>query len=397
MKITKVEEKLLAGVKSNIWSLAFIGITLLAVFMRISGWGYFSGDANSFLLPWFDQIKSLGGLSALKQQIGNYNIPYQTLIALMTYLPIDPLSQYKLLSVVFDFVLASGAAALVYACSEKNKDSKACLAYLIVISLPTVVLNSSVWAQCDSIFTAFAVWSLYSLKKERYTTAFWFLGLSFAFKLQAVFFLPLFLIFYAVEKRFSLLHFLQIPVAVIILSLPALIMGRPVGDIFSVYIGQTDTYESMFLNYPSLYTLFGDDYETLKVFAIALCFIVLILAFLYYIKKYKRIDTDTLLELSVWSIWCCVLLLPAMHERYAFAVDVLSVVLALRNKKYIWVCVAINLVSLISYGNFLFGYKAIEFGHLGILNTAAFAFYTYLIFKKAKEENMVKQRRENDE
>lgn len=382
MKLTKTEDQIITGLRANVWLLALAAATVLAVVMRMSGWDFISRDAQVFLLPWFDEIRNLGGFAALKQQVGNYNIPYQTLIALMTYLPLDPLTQYKLLSVIFDFVLAAGAAALTYACCEKNKSTRAALAFIVVLSLPTVVLNSSVWAQCDSIFTAFAVWALYFLKRERYSAAFWFYGLSFAFKLQAVFLLPVFVIVYFAKRSFCALHFLQIPAVSIVLSLPAIFAGRPVMGIFAIYFRQTGTYENMFLNYPSLYAAIGDDYATLKTFAVALCFVALLLALVYYVTRHRPLGSSAFLELCVWSVWCCVLLLPAMHERYAFAADVLSVLLALQNKKYLWASVFINLTSVIVYGAYLFGYQAIELGPLAILNTAAFAWFSYCVFVK---------------
>lgn len=380
MKITKAEDKFITGIKANIWWFVLIVATFAAVGMRLSGRDFISRDAEAFLLPWFEQIKNLGGFSALKQQVGNYNIPYQICIALMTYLPIQPLYQYKLFSVLFDFILAVGAAALVYACCEKNKSVKACIAYAVTLCLPTVVFNSSVWAQCDSIFTAFAVWSLYFLRKERYTAAFSFFGLAFAFKLQAIFILPVYVIYYFITKKFSILHFLQIPAVGFLLSLPAVFMGRNVSDIWMVYVQQTDTYQNMFLNYPSFYAIVGDDYATLKTFAICLFFVVMFLAFLYFCKHFCRLEHMPFLELCVWSVWCCVLLLPAMHERYAFAADVLSVALALYNKKYTWVCIFINITSLIVYSVYLFNYTAIGLGLLAVLNTVAFVYFSYCIF-----------------
>lgn len=382
LKLSRTEDRMITGIHANLWLLALGAAVVLGVVMRMSGWDYISRDAEVFLLPWFDKIKELGGFAALRQQVGNYNIPYQTLIALMTYLPVDPLSQYKLLSVVFDFVLAAGAAALTHVCCRAGKNAKAAVAFILVLCLPTVVFNSSVWAQCDSIFTAFAVWALYFMKKQRYSAAFWFYGLSFAFKLQAVFLLPVFVVLYFAKRSFSALHFLQIPAASILLSLPAVFAGRPLVDVFLIYFRQTDTYENMFLNYPSLYAAIGDDYATLKTFAVCLCFVALLLALLFYMNRRHTLAGSGFLELCVWSVWCCVLLLPAMHERYAFAADVLSVLLALQNKKYIWASVFINLSSVIVYGAYLFGYQAIGLPTLAVLNIAAFAYFSYCIFYK---------------
>ena len=62
-------------------------ITVIGGLARLSGRGFISVDARDYLLPWFDTIQQNGGLAALSEQVGNYNVFYQFLIALMTYLP----------------------------------------------------------------------------------------------------------------------------------------------------------------------------------------------------------------------------------------------------------------------------------------------------------------------
>lgn len=60
-------------------------ITVIGGLARLSGRGFISVDARDYLLPWFDTIQQNGGLAALSEQVGNYNVFYQFLIALMTY------------------------------------------------------------------------------------------------------------------------------------------------------------------------------------------------------------------------------------------------------------------------------------------------------------------------
>ena len=64
------------------------------------------------------------------------------------------------------------------------------LAGVCILFSPTVILNGSVWAQCDSIFTFFCVLGVYYLaKKKDFLGAFYF-SLGFCFKIQAMFLLP---------------------------------------------------------------------------------------------------------------------------------------------------------------------------------------------------------------
>ena len=85
---------------------------MLAALIRLNGLDFHSGDYDGFLRPWYDEIKANGGLAAIGTQVGNYNVLYQVCIALMTCLPVHPLTAYKGLSVLFDYLLA-GSAALV--------------------------------------------------------------------------------------------------------------------------------------------------------------------------------------------------------------------------------------------------------------------------------------------
>lgn len=64
-----------------------------------------------------------------------------------------------------------------------------------------MILNLSVWGQCDSIYVTFVIWTIYFLYKEKYRKAFIFLGIAFAFKLQAVFIMPIVFYMYFTKKN----------------------------------------------------------------------------------------------------------------------------------------------------------------------------------------------------
>ena len=99
--------------------LFFIVITVLGIAVRYVGKEFLSSDMFNYLIPWFDTMKEQGGLPGLKYQVGDYNVFYQTFIAIMTYIPLNPMTQYKILSCVFDYLLAFFGAFL--ACNIKQK------------------------------------------------------------------------------------------------------------------------------------------------------------------------------------------------------------------------------------------------------------------------------------
>lgn len=80
-------------------------INLLGIFIRSFEISFLSEDMNGCLIPWYNSMKIGGGVTALKEQIGDYNTLYQTIIALMTYFNIDCIVLYKVLSILFYLII----------------------------------------------------------------------------------------------------------------------------------------------------------------------------------------------------------------------------------------------------------------------------------------------------
>ena len=141
-----------------------------------------------------EYFRENGGFAALDENVGNYNIPYLAFLACISYLPFDDLLLIKLLSVIFDVILAWGCLRLVGLYTRSA--AKRRFAFLAALLLPTVVLNGSCWGQCDSIYAALAVWSLYHALARQGVRAMLCIAAAFSVKLQAIFLMPLFLIFF---------------------------------------------------------------------------------------------------------------------------------------------------------------------------------------------------------
>ena len=362
----------------------FLGIiTLLALGVRYSARDIYSDDMFYFLAPWYEEIREAGGLGALKSQVGNYNIVYQTIIALLTYININCVYAYKIVSVVFDFLLAFASAVLACELMGKKKgETTFCLVYAAMLFLPTVVLNSAFWAQCDSIYTFFVILTVYYLYKEKYVRTFVFLGIAFAFKLQTVFILPLIICYYLYKKKFSILM-LGISVAVFWLSgIPAYIAGRPLNTPFLIYMNQADQYHYMYMNIPNFWMLFCIVYDVLNraalIVTIMMCGLGL---YMILIGKKKMDSSEQFMNTAAWFVWTCVMFLPAMHERYTFMLDIFLILLSFVNQKYIKYAVASSGLSLFTYNIFLFGNGTLEPVHAWIFLTA-WMHYSYFILKQ---------------
>lgn len=382
----KIEKRFLEWVEKHILLFSVIGVTLISMIIRYSFREIISNDAYWCLLPWYDVIKENGGIYALGSQVGDYNMLYQFLIAIFTYLPIEPLSAYKLLSCIFDYLLAAAMGYFVYDFSEKDRVLKGAMAYMLVLMSPIVFLNSSYWGQCDAIYTFFCVASLLAFCRNKYKLTFVLYGVAFAFKLQAVFLLPFFLFAYFVKKKFSVLYFGIIPVMMVILSIPGLIMGRSVAEVFTIYLNQTGSYKSITMNYPTFWNLLQSAnmdafYINMKKPAIALTVVVIALLMVTWIVKKVPMTTRNMIYMAFLLAYTCVLILPSMHERYGYLYEILAILVAFLQIRTLPCLVGMYLASFAIYGKYLFMFE-INLPALSIVNTLAYIGYIVILTRE---------------
>lgn len=359
-------------------------ITTLAISIRYAGKDFISNDMTSFLIPWFGEIQRAGGLQALEHQVGDYNLLYQTLIALFSYSPLDSVSVYKLLSCLFDFLLAFSCGYILCDLLQKDwrRDITFDITYTIILFLPTVVLNSAYWGQCDSIYVTFIIWTLYLLFKRKYRIGFILLGIAFAFKLQSIFIVPFLIYCYCSRRDFSLLNFGYSIFVFWLSGIGGYLQGRNLTDCFKIYFKQSDLYHNMYLNIASFWILVGNNYETLKPMAIILTIVILGIGLYVILLHQKSLRTPvTFLNTAIWSVWSILLFLPAMHERYTYLLDILLVMLCMLNKKYIVFAIGEILLSLLTYGHYLFGTGVVNIGY-AITNLLLWIAFGYKILKE---------------
>jgi Gpi18-like mannosyltransferase len=327
-------------------------VVLAAIAVRLVFFSYQSGDYSAYFAQWYAYLKGHGGFAALKTNFANYNEPYLYLLATLTYLPVPELTGIKAMSVVFDFVLAFFAYRIVNL--RYTGRWLPILAGAIVLFLPTVVLNSSMWGQADAMYAAFGIGGVYFLLRRRPWLACLFFGLGFSFKLQIVFLFPLLLLL-ALRKWIPWRALLAIPVVYVLLDVPALLLGASPGAVFSLYATQAGTYDQLTLNAPNVYQFLGTSTSTaLRYGGIAVTGIALLALIVPVAVKRIPLTPLRIVLAATVSALLVPYLLPAMHERYFYLADVLTVIAAFYLPRRLWALPILEqFASLFAYLPFL--------------------------------------------
>lgn len=310
-------------------------------------------DYEDFLSQWVDYYRRNGGFAALGDKIGNYNLPYLYFLAFFSYIGVNDLYLIKALSIVFDVILAWGAMQLIGVYTASS--AKRLTAFFLVLYWPTVILNGAYWGQCDSIYTAFAVISIYLALRSRGAAAMICIAVSFAFKLQAVFIMPIFVVL-LIAKRVKLWHFVLFPVTYVVLMLPAVMAGYPLLDTITLYFDQMGTVGSA-LNYnsSSIYALFGSvSNESLaSALGVLAAFTLMGGVFLWAFMRRRYLNDWAILGCAVILAVGIPYLLPHMHERYFFVADILTLLLAVAAPEFMVLPVLCEFASLLGYHAYL--------------------------------------------
>lgn len=326
------------------------------LYLRLCLLDHQTHDYQTFLAQWVAFFKQNGGFGAISSSVGDYNMPYLYFLAAISYSSIPDLYLIKLFSILFDLLLAWAALRLCRRlCSEGSFVPLLC--FTLFLFLPTFVLNGSFWGQCDSLYAALTLLGIDAVFCNRPKTSVLLLALSFSFKLQTVFLIPLWCVFWF-TKRVKFRHLLLFPVGYFVTILPALLMGKPLMDILSIYLTQAEEYSSrLTLNAPSVFSLFPYGVEVdVTLFSrigIIAAFLLLfaVLALLFF--KRKQVSPKLILCAAAVMTIGIPFLLPHMHERYFFLAGAVTLVLAFIDLHFIPAAALVELSSLCSYATYL--------------------------------------------
>lgn len=380
-------------IKLRVVDLSFV--ICLFVFSFLIRWKLMpieSADFWGFLEDWMEQIRAGGGFKSLNRQISNYTSPYMYLMCAVSYLTENNLYGLKMISVVFDYLAAVAAFLILYQLTGNTRRSIMGMAMLLLS--PTVILDGAYWCQCDIVYTSFLLFALYYFFKDNSRLCMIFVGISFAFKLQALFMIPFFIIMWLKKKTVKLYDFLWIPVVYVVSALPAWGFGRDFKELMGIYFDQAQSYPWGTLEYPNIYALLGEAMPDLRhageVSSAGIFMTIILLgciAYYFYVKDI-RLTGELTITLALFTTSVIVYTLPHMHERYGFLVDLLAIIYGILDRKKLPVVCGFTLVSILSFMPYLIAVHIIPIQYVAIALLGLIVYVGYDLYRQVQENSM---------
>jgi len=384
--------------------------------LRILSLDFESGDYRMYLSRWYDYLLEHGRWDALKDNFSSYHPLYLSLLSLSTWLPIPKLYAIKSISIAFDYVAAWFVFRIVQLRFPHGHVAVA--AGISFLFLPTVFLNSSVWGQCDVLYTTALLATLYWILQGKPAAALAAYGVACALKPQAVFFAPFLLGLF----MNGALPWKLVPVPALVYALcglPGLLAGKPWREVLfhwalqrnkpGLTLGATNWYQWVPARESEI--LAGCGYALA---AAASLFLAFRMGACREGSRSSRdqgseglagkavhapvIDHDSrrrLVTAALASVLIVPYFLPGMHERYFFPADALALVYAFYIPKRWIVPWFVQFASLFAYFPFLFRQEPVPRPLLAVVVTAALVVVAYDFVRKHTHQTTVAYREDH--
>ncbi len=322
----------------SITTALIIAGVIAGILVRLPFLEMLSHDIIGNLGQWYDYIVLNGGIYALGDRFAEYTPAYLYLLTATAYvreiaLPMmSKVAAIKLPSIAADFLMAAAAYNIVKTVMRgrgQTANLAPAIAFIAVLLLPTVVINSAVWGQADGMYTAGVLWCIYFLCAKRPALAMAAFGIAVAIKLQAVFIAPLFL-YLLLRRQLRVTHLLIVPTVYAALMLPAILLGRPPLEALGSYIVQAGEFHSLSMGAPNFYLFVPEDLYTRGVQAgLVIGVIAGLMISLAFAQRRDDAGAEDVLLCALVCVMVMPFVLPKLHERYFFPADVLSMIVAI--------------------------------------------------------------------
>ena len=221
--------------------------------------------------------------------------------------------------------------------------------------------------------------------KRRFSLAFILLGLSLAFKLQTILIFPLFGFYYFRNKEFSIVKiFSLMMLSMYVACSPGLLVGRGLLEPIKIYIIQSN-YEYLWINFPSFWSLIAlsdiGTHSLFKTIGVILAASILGIGLFFATYKKIKINHSNIILIAIWTVYTCLLFLPNMHDRYAYLLDLLFIMVIFLNTRFGIFSIIPILSSILIYANYLFLNVTIPVNIIAIFYIVNYTIFSYFLVK----------------
>jgi Gpi18-like mannosyltransferase len=247
----------------------------------------------------------------------------------------------------FEFLAVFFAYKLVRLQYSSNKP--AWLVAFAVTLAPTVIADGALWGQCDIIYASMLLGTLYFSIVGKQAAMVALFGVALAFKAQAVFLAP-FLLMLAMRSELPLKRLLYAPLVYIMMLIPAVLLGRSLVEVLTVYVRQGRLFNQLSMNAPNLYYFIPNEYY-LPFVLFGISVTVFAAAALAALPWWRRTNLTASAQVQAATMFVALapFLLPKMHDRYFFAADLFSIILAFFIPRLWLVAVLFQASSIMAY------------------------------------------------
>lgn len=302
-------------------------------------------DAFQFLIPWYVFARD-HGIGALGEAFTNYTPLYSYLLLIAARFDWlgQPLSLVKAISAIFELGCAIVIAGMVWRATRVPL--RASMAFCAVWLAPTVIFNGAMWGQADSIWAFFVLISVALFMRNR--NGILPFAAAFAVKAQAVFLGP-FVLGMILRRRIHIAWLAAVPTVYLVLAIPVLVAGRSLVSVISVYVDQATTFDRLFISAANIWMFAsGIPYATGVAIGVVLA-TVTGLALSIFIARSRRAEPEFILLAACVSLMLMPYLLPKMHERYFYGLELAAIALSCINPRYLAFAAIAQVDGVLSY------------------------------------------------
>ncbi len=303
-------------------------------------WLNYNTDAGDFaeFQSWLVHIADVGPHYALGHPFSGYSPPY--IYALTIVSPaigwVGSKALIKLVSYIGYIMLAFAVRHLLIVAGRRDANRAAALFLLV----PSLFANFAIMNQCDAFWGAGIVMATAAAIRGAHGRMFFWFGLAVAFKLQAAFAGPCILAV-ALARSVPVRWWLLAPAATTLAYVPAWLTGWPMIDLLFVYFRQTGFFSNLSLNAPNIWMIVqwdfpGRSWDWLTMPATVAAILACLIFMIWSMRYLRHANTQMTLLIFLIGFMIPPSILPRMHERYFFAVDIMAIVLSILDIKKYW-------------------------------------------------------------